>query len=68
MMSGWLSYILSESDHRLNQVQGWAEQRLEVLAGSLGAEVRSLDFADDRLARGLELLSDDEAWKTLRRR
>jgi transposase len=64
MMSGWLSYILSESDHRLNQVQDWAEQRLEVLAGSLGAEVRSLDFADDRLARGLELLSDDEAWKT----
>src|SRR5208283_4852788 len=63
MLEGWLSHILSESDHRLNQVEGWAEQRLETLGGCLGAEVQALDFSDDRLARGLELLSDDEQWK-----
>jgi len=64
MLEGWLSHILSESDHRLNQVEGWAEARLETLQGCLGAEVRALDFSDDRLARGLELLSDDEQWKS----
>ncbi len=64
MLEGWLSHILSESDHRLNQVEGWAEQRLGTLQGSLGVEVRSLDFSDDRLARGLELLSDDGAWQS----
>jgi hypothetical protein len=36
MLEGWLSHILSESDHRLNQVEGWAEIRLETLKGSLG--------------------------------
>jgi len=40
-----------------------AEARLGTLRGCLGAEVRALDFSDDRLARGLELLSDDEQWK-----
>jgi len=64
MLEGWLSHILSESDHRLNQVEGWAEQHLGTLGGSLGVEVRALDFGDDRLARGLELLSDDEQWQS----
>jgi transposase len=64
MLEGWLSHILSESDHRLNQVEEWAEQRLGTLGGSLGAEVRALDFSDDRLAQGLELLSNDEKWQS----
>lgn len=63
MLEGWLSHILSESDHRLNRVEEWAGQRLGTLRGSLGAEVRALDFSDDRLARGLELLSNDEQWQ-----
>lgn len=36
MMTGWLSHILSESDHRLNQVEGWAEQRVEMLGAAWG--------------------------------
>jgi len=28
-----------------------------------GVEVRALEFRDDRLARELELLSDDERWR-----
>lgn len=62
VLSGWLAYILSEGDHRLNQAQEWATSRLHVLQVGLGAEVRALDFSDDRLASGLDLLSDDEAW------
>ncbi|MGB9619962.1 MAG: DUF4277 domain-containing protein, partial [Armatimonadota bacterium] len=62
VLTGWLGHILSEGDHRLNQVQDWAQARLHVLQVALGAEVRALDFSDDRLASGLDLLSDDEAW------
>jgi len=29
----WLAHILSQGDHRLNQVQPWAERRLETPRG-----------------------------------
>jgi len=61
----WLGHILSEGDHRLNHVQGWAEQRLETLAGCLEQPVRALDFSDDRLGDVLRDLSDDASWETL---
>jgi transposase len=59
---GWLAHILSQADHRLNHVQGWAEKRPETLRGCLGREVRAEDFADDRLALILDALSDDQHW------
>ena len=31
VMMVWLSHILSEADHRMNQVQEWAKRRLEVV-------------------------------------
>ena len=62
MLTGWLVHILSEADHRLNHVQDWAGKRLETLRYSLGAELNAMDFSDDRLAAGLDLLSDDERW------
>lgn len=63
VLTGWLAHILSEADHRLNQVQAWARGRLQTLRGCLGVEeVRELDFSDDRLAAVLDLLADDEAW------
>lgn len=62
VLTGWLTYILSEGDHRLNQAQDWAAGRLAVLHSVLAAETRALDFSDDRLASGLDLLSDDTAW------
>ncbi len=46
---GWLAHILSEADHRMNQVQAWAEQRPETLSGCIGKAVNALDFSDDRL-------------------
>jgi transposase len=62
VLTGWLAYILSEADHRLNQVQDWAARRLETLRGCLDAQVRALDFSDDRLALVLEVLSQDGPW------
>jgi transposase len=62
VMTGWLAYILSEGDHRLNQAQDWVAGRRHVLQPVLGAALRAIDFTDDRLAIGLDLLSDDAAW------
>lgn len=58
----WLTHVLSQADHRLCQVQPWAERRLETLAACLGQPVRVLDVTDDRLAAVLEALSDDARW------
>jgi transposase len=61
----WLAYILSEGDHRLNCVQGWAAgllMRWTVCLGALG--LRELDFSDDRLCLVLDCLGrDDAAWE-----
>ena len=64
MLAGWLTHTqsVSAADHRLNQVQDWATQRLSILRDCLGTELRVLEFTDDRLAIGLDLLSDDQVW------
>jgi hypothetical protein len=45
----WLTPILSEAHHRLNQVEPWAEQRLHTLRRWTGQPVHPLDLSDDRL-------------------
>lgn len=62
VVKGWLAYLLSQGDHRLNQVESWAASLSRTLESCLAAEVRSLDFSDDRLERVLDRLSDDEQW------
>jgi transposase len=59
----WLSYILSQGDHRLSSVQFWAKQRLATLQQSSGQAVSELDFSDDRLADVLSALSNDRRWQ-----
>jgi transposase len=59
----WLTHILSEGDHRLNQVQGWVTNRLHTLGISTGQAVRALDWSDDRLGIVLDELSDSERWQ-----
>lgn len=61
----WLSHILSQADHRLNQVQRWASERLVTLRICTGQAVRALDLSDDRLAAVVEALSDGERWTAL---
>lgn len=59
----WLSYILSQGDHRLSHVQSWVENRVETLSISTGTAIRALDFSDDRLQAELRYLSDTSRWE-----
>ena len=63
VVSGWLSYIISQGDHRLNQVEDWAESLSISLKACLSESLRPLDFSDDRLATVLDELSNDLAWE-----
>jgi transposase len=58
----WLTYLVSTGDHRLNQLQDWAAQRLELLTACLGKQVRPQDFHDDRLADMLDALQNPLVW------
>ena len=63
MTAIWLTHILSEGDHRMNQMQGWAAHRVQTLSISTGQEVNERDFRDDRLALVLDALSDEQKWQ-----
>jgi len=58
----WLSYILSEADHRMCSVESWAAERLVTLQELLSLPVCQKDFTDDRLADVLKTFSDDLTW------
>jgi len=60
---GFLTYILSCSDHRISHVETWAEERLNTLRFSLGTEKLSAkDFTDDKLGSLLDRYSDEDSW------
>jgi transposase len=59
----WLAFITSQGDHRLAEVQPWAQDNLHTLSACLGKGVRPLDFQDDRLADLLDHLARDEPWQ-----
>lgn len=59
----WLGHILSEGDHRLNQVEAWVEKRPHTLGQSTGQNVRASEWSDDRLGIMLDELADAEKWK-----
>ncbi|MDQ7030455.1 MAG: IS1634 family transposase [Ardenticatenia bacterium] len=63
LTTAWLSYILSEADHRMSEVEPWAEDHLQTLQALLPEPVGVKDFTDDRLADVLRYLSDDETWE-----
>ena len=59
----WLTHVLSQADHRMNQVQDWAKHHLTTLRGCGLKSLTPLDVTDDRLADVLRLLSDDERYR-----
>src|SRR5258708_18304558 len=59
----WLTHILSEGDHRMNQVQPWVAARLQTLQKCSGQAVRDQEWSDDRLSIVLDALSDDRQWQ-----
>src|SRR6266705_4466674 len=59
----WLAHILSEGDHRMNQVQAWAAHRLQTLQKCSGQVIRDQEWSDDRLSIVLDALGDDQQWQ-----
>lgn len=60
---GFLTYILSCSDHRLSQVEAWADSLVHSLRHCLASpDLRSKDFTDDRLGALLDRYSDEAKW------
>jgi len=60
---GFLTYILSCSDHRVSHVETWAAQRLNTLKYCLDSpDMTCKDFTDDKLGSLLDKYSDDEKW------
>ena len=58
----WLTFIVSQGDHRLSPVQPWVEAHLETLMACVGQPIRPLDFSDDRLADVLDRLAETATW------
>src|SRR5947209_10865242 len=59
----WLTHLVSEGDHRMNQVQGWVAHRLQTLHGCTGQEVDERWWSDDRLALVLDALAQPQTWQ-----
>lgn len=64
----WLSFILSEADHRLSYVEPWAVRHQATLKRLVDPSLQAADFTDDRLGDVLRYLSDDEAWRAIEQR
>jgi transposase len=62
MCAIWLTFILTQADHRLNQVEPWVAEHQRTLSQCVGCEVEPRDCTDDRLATGLDYLSVSENW------
>jgi len=63
LTTAWLSYIVSESDHRMVEVEPWADEHIETLSALIPQAVGVKDFTDDRLADLLQWLSKDMVWE-----
>jgi transposase len=67
---GWLatiflSYILTESDHKMCPLQEWVDKHRHTLERLTGQTIRPTDFTDDRLGDVLRYLSQDELWQRI---
>jgi len=49
LVVGWLTYLLSQADHRKFYVQEWANSHLQALQSLFGTPLRPQEFSDDRL-------------------
>ena len=63
----WLSYIVSQGDHRKVQVREWVKQRRYTIEQVCDLKLRDTDFTDDRLSILLKRLSDDQTWTDIER-
>src|SRR3979409_2642273 len=63
----WLTFILSEGDHRLYRVEPWVKAHRRTLSGCLGHTVKPRDLTDDRLATILDYLGVPTRWGAFER-
>jgi transposase len=62
----WLCYILSQCDHRLQNVQGWSCGVIDLLGALEGdLTINELDFTDDKLGILLEKLGESASWSKI---
>jgi transposase len=61
----WLSYIVSEGDHRKVVVREWVAQRRETIEQVCGIKIGESDFSDDRLSIVLKHLSKEVNWEKI---
>ena len=63
----WLSYILSQGDHRKVTVREWVNQRRYTIEKVCGISLVETDFTDDRLTILLRKLSLESTWSQIER-
>src|SRR5260370_10235510 len=59
----WLTHLLEDADHRMNQVQGWGAHREQTLHVCTGQGVQDRRGSDDRLALVLDALGRPQQWQ-----
>jgi transposase len=64
----WITYILSQADHRKSHVRVWVKDLHHTLEACTGQTIRDVDFTDDRLTLVLKPLSDPETWDRIEAR
>ncbi len=67
MATIWLTYIISNQDHRMSHVQDWVQKRRLFLQQLIGVPISPTDFTDDRLADLLRYLSIASNFNSLER-
>jgi transposase len=58
----WVTFLLSEGDHRLYRVEPWVKAHHCTLSRCSGRKVKPRDLTDDRLATVLDYLCVAERW------
>ena len=64
----WITYVLSQADHRKSAVRDWARAHRITLERLIGQPIRDADFTDDRLAILLRRLAPAEVRSDLEAR
>jgi len=61
----WITYVLSQADHRKSHVRAWANKLHHCLEAVTGLTIRDVDLSDDRLTLLLARLSNPETWSRI---
>ena len=65
LTTAWLTYIVSESDHRMVAVEDWAKEHIQTLSALIPQPLDVKNFTDDRLADVLQWFSKDKIWEEI---